>query len=189
MCKFNAKARATRNGPLGQGRGDVKRFGLYSVIKASPVGGMEDAKKLEFAETTAGRWVNAFTVWEQQALGELKQRKVAERAGEFQRSSIEEAIRDCVAAHTVVIFSFSACPWCVKAKATLTHLGVAYHSVELDDLGEDGPRVQSVLADLTSRTSMPCIYIRGTCIGGCMDGTPGLIPLIETGKLDQYLSM
>jgi glutaredoxin-related protein len=39
---------------------------------------------------------------------------------------------------------------------------------------------------MTGRATVPHIFINGTSYGGCMDG-PGLVPLYETGKLQQLL--
>ncbi|KAK3243156.1 hypothetical protein CYMTET_47175 [Cymbomonas tetramitiformis] len=44
------------------------------------------------------------------------------------------------------------------------------------------------LAKLTGRTSVPNIWIGGENIGGCNDGSPGLMPLVNEGKLEEKLA-
>ena len=40
---------------------------------------------------------------------------------------------------------------------------------------------------MTNRTSVPNVFIGGKSIGGCNDGDPGLVPLLEQGQLTELL--
>ena len=160
--------------------GDAGVYGLYSVIKRSPVGGMGDEKKLEFLETAVGKWVNSVTQWELDALGEYKVRKCQERAPSKDIAEARQDINATVASNAVVLYSFTACPWCVKAKKLLDDAEVQYVTIEVDEQGAPrGPALQAALGTLTGRTSMPNLFIGGKSIGGCEDGTPGLVALVE----------
>lgn len=84
------------------------------------------------------------------------------------------------------MFSFSTCPFCDKAKAALEEASVPFDCIEVDQV-EDGLAMRAILGDMTSRTSMPSIWIGGEYIGGCNDG-PGLMPLIKNDSLDALIS-
>jgi glutaredoxin 3 len=87
----------------------------------------------------------------------------------------------------IVLFSFSTCPFCRRAKDYLEEKGISYQAMELDDLpGNQGNEIRAVLGKKTKRTSVPSIFVRGTYIGGCNDG-PGLLPLAESGELEKML--
>lgn len=99
-------------------------------------------------------------------------------------------IAEFVDSNPVALYSFTTCPFCRKAKDFLDEEKIHYTAVELDLLpGNEGNEIRSVLGKMTRRTSVPCIFIGGECIGGCNDG-PGLLPLArEDGgkKLNQML--
>ena len=63
---------------------------------------------------------------------------------------------------------------------------VAFVSMELDERA-DGNQIRATLGRRTGRTSVPSIFINGEGIGGCNDGSPGLLPLVESGELDTRL--
>jgi len=87
----------------------------------------------------------------------------------------------------VAMLSFTTCPFCRKAKDYLDERGIAYSVMELDELeGNQGNEIRAILGKKTKRTSVPSIFIDGTYIGGCNDG-PGLLPLGESGELDNLL--
>ena len=80
-----------------------------------------------------------------------------------------------------MVFSWSGCPFCKKAKALLDSKGAEYSVLELDQM-DDGQKYRAALAERTGRTSMPSIFI-----GGVGDGSPGLKPLNDSGELDGKL--
>jgi glutaredoxin 3 len=85
-----------------------------------------------------------------------------------------------------MVFSWSGCPFCKKAKALLDSKGAKYTALELDQM-DDGQKYRAALAEKTGRTSMPNIFIKGVGIGGFGDGSPGLKPLDDSGELDGKL--
>lgn len=109
----------------------------------------------------------------------------------------------CIAVQ-VVVFSWTGCPFCKNAKALLDSKGVRYTAVELNTM-DDGNAIRAQLAQvgqhvadtlqvpthcileavvmqMTNRTSMPNIFIKGNSYGGCNDG-PGVATLDKQGKL------
>lgn len=85
------------------------------------------------------------------------------------------------------MFSFTTCPFCIKAKATLDEKGAKYTVVELDQI-EDGKAIRAEMGGMLGRTSVPAIWIKGTFIGGCNDGPlGGLNTLNSSNELDGML--
>ena len=108
-------------------------------------------------------------------------------AGDFDEEAITLKVDSFIEENPVAMFSFTTCPFCRRAKDFLDEKGVQYKSLELDELeGNTGNEIRAVLGRRVKRTSVPCIFIGGECIGGCNDG-PGLLPLSETGELDKML--
>lgn len=108
-------------------------------------------------------------------------------AGEFDEVAVTSKVDSFIGENQVAVFSFTTCPFCRRAKDFLDEKGVAYKSLELDELeGNEGNQIRAVLGRRTRRTSVPSIFIGGKYIGGCNDG-PGLLPLAETGELDRML--
>ena len=108
-------------------------------------------------------------------------------AGEFNEEAVTSKIDSFINENQVAVFSFTTCPFCRRAKDFLDEKGIAYSSLELDELGgNEGNQIRAVLGRRTRRTSVPSIFIGGKYIGGCNDG-PGLLPLAETGELDRML--
>jgi glutaredoxin 3 len=123
--------------------------------------------------------LSAFT---QQYLSGFKQ-FVAERvAGEFDAAAVDAAISAEVDRGGVLMYSFTSCPFCKKAKELLDEKGASYVVVELDELS-DGAARRARLGARTGRTSVPAIFIDGSYIGGLNDGSPGLAPLDAAGEL------
>lgn len=103
------------------------------------------------------------------------------QAGNYDVEATKAALDKYIAENDVVVFSWTTCPFCVKAKALLTDLGATYTAVELNTM-ENGNAFRAELAKLTERTSMPNIFIKGKSVGGCNDG-PGVVTLNNEGKL------
>jgi glutaredoxin 3 len=82
---------------------------------------------------------------------------------------------------SIEIYTWSSCPYCLRAKALLTSKGAAFeeHCVDGD---EEARRAMSKRAG--GRTSVPQIFIDGRHVGGCDD----LHALDAAGKLDPLLS-
>eukprot|EP00797_Seminavis_robusta_P015134 Sro227_g092370.1 Glutaredoxin 1 (148) ;mRNA; r:66014-66457 len=110
-------------------------------------------------------------------------------AGEYDQEAVEAKVQGLIDSKTapIMMFSFSTCPFCRRAKDYLDEKGIAYQAIELDELdGNEGNEIRAVLGKKTKRTSVPSIFVRGEYIGGCNDG-PGLLPLGESGQLDTLL--
>jgi glutaredoxin 3 len=81
----------------------------------------------------------------------------------------------------VEIYTWSTCPFCIRAKGLLNKKGVAYTEYMID--GDDAAR--NKMADRASgRRSLPQIFINDAHIGGCDD----IHALEATGKLDTLLT-
>mmetsp|Transcript_65866 Transcript_65866/g.106804 ORF Transcript_65866/g.106804 Transcript_65866/m.106804 type:complete len:243 (-) Transcript_65866:118-846(-) len=107
-------------------------------------------------------------------------------AGNYDKEAINKRIDDTLAATPVVMFSFTTCPFCLKAKGLLQDEIKLDPSmltiIECDDDAE-GNAIRAELGRRTGRTSMPSIWIKDSgYIGGCNDG-PGIMPLQKEGKL------
>ena len=110
-------------------------------------------------------------------------------AGEYDEDAVTTKVDDFVTTSTtpVVMFSFTTCPFCRRAKDYLEEKGIKYTSMELDELdGNQGNEIRAVLGKKTKRTSVPSIFVNGNYIGGCNDG-PGLLPLGESEELEKLL--
>ncbi|CAM8959250.1 unnamed protein product [Rhodiola kirilowii] len=80
--------------------------------------------------------------------------------------------KDLVSSNSVVVFSKSYCPYCVRVKKLLAELGATFKAVELDN-ESDGSEIQAALAEWTKQRTVPNVFIGGKHIGGC-DDTVGL---------------
>jgi len=110
--------------------------------------------------------------------------------GDFSYDKIltREKVKNYINDNLVVVFSFSACPFCTKAKGIFNDKKTEYKVVEFDEM-DDGSALRAELSDiLGGRTSVPAIFVDGEFIGGCNDGGKGgLVPLDESGELDILL--
>jgi glutaredoxin 3 len=82
---------------------------------------------------------------------------------------------------TVLIYTKTTCPFCVRAKALLAKKGAAFQEIEITD----NPALRSEMIEKANgRTTVPQIFINGQHIGGCDD----LHALEDQGKLDAFLT-
>lgn len=70
-----------------------------------------------------------------------------------------------IAAHDVVVFSKSYCPFCKKTKDLFEDLKVDATVYELNQM-DDGADIQSALLELTGQNTVPNVFIKGEHIGG-----------------------
>ena len=86
----------------------------------------------------------------------------------------------------VVVFSKSYCPYCTKAKRLLTDSYTIptgkISIVEIEDR-EDCDAIQAYLKELTGASSVPRVFVKSNCIGGCDD----TFKLHETGELKRLI--
>lgn len=82
---------------------------------------------------------------------------------------------------TVEIYTWSRCPFCIRAKALLDQKGTDYTEYCID--GDEDARDQ-MTQRANGKRSLPQIFIDDTHIGGCDD----LYALERQSKLDPLLS-
>ncbi len=81
----------------------------------------------------------------------------------------------------IEIYTWSTCPFCMRAKALLDSKGAAYN--EYDITGDEAARVK--MAERSNgRRTVPQVFINGEWVGGCDD----LYVLDADGQLDKKLS-
>eukprot|EP00980_Cylindrotheca_fusiformis_P015912 scaffold4658_cov118-Cylindrotheca_fusiformis.AAC.18 len=120
-------------------------------------------------------------------LKEGKKKLVKSLAGEYDEAAIKDRVDGLIGDNPVLMFSFTTCPFCLKAKQVLDEKKAKYTVVELDT-DPDGKAIRAEMADFVGRTSVPAIWIQGQFVGGCNDGPMGgLIKLNEAGQLDGLL--
>ncbi|MBD2038089.1 glutaredoxin 3 [Leptolyngbya sp. FACHB-321] len=83
-------------------------------------------------------------------------------------------------AANVEIYTWSTCPFCIRAKALLDRKGVEYTEYCIDG---DEPARSKMSQRANGRRSVPQIFINDQHIGGCDDMTA----LNAQGKLDSLL--
>ena len=186
---------------------------VVHMMKGTVLAAAPDDKKLEFADSWAGRGVAEFMRQEQVLLGDWKVSQILDAAGldadalDAARADLDDLRRSA----PVVVFSFEDCPWCVAARTLLTvTLGLptpdVVNVIELEPLGRRGKALRAALALATGRTSLPNVFIGDKSVGGhtdgyaespppsddyaqlvCHDGSPGLQRLYESGVLERML--
>jgi glutaredoxin 3 len=82
----------------------------------------------------------------------------------------------------VEIYTWSYCPFCIRAKALLNKKGVEFTEYCID--GDNEARAK-MAERANGRTSLPQIFINDQHIGGCDD----LHALDAQGKLDPLLNL
>ncbi|NEP76227.1 glutaredoxin 3 [Okeania sp. SIO2G5] len=83
---------------------------------------------------------------------------------------------------TVEIYTWSMCPFCIRAKALLDRKNVQYTEYCID--GDNAARVK-MTERANGRSSLPQIFINDQPIGGCDD----LHAMDRQGELDPLLKV
>lgn len=81
----------------------------------------------------------------------------------------------------IEIYTWSRCPFCIRAKSLLDRKGVGYTEYCID--GDEDARDQ--MADRAGRRSLPQIFIDDKHVGGCDE----LHLLERRGELDEMLAV
>jgi glutaredoxin 3 len=81
---------------------------------------------------------------------------------------------------TVEIYTWSTCPFCIRAKALLTQKGVDFTEYCID--GDETAR-SAMAQRANGRRSLPQIFIDNQHLGGCDD----IYALESSGQLDSLL--
>lgn len=146
-----------------------------------------DADRLAYMESPLGQALNFLTsALTSSPINDAKIWLTKVQAGEYDSTVVGQKVDTYIKENAVVMFSFSKCPFCLKAKAQLDEMGAKYLAVELDQMGDAGKHIRAELAERTKRTSMPNIFIGGQGVGGCNDG-PGIMTLQKQGELAPML--
>lgn len=82
----------------------------------------------------------------------------------------------------VEIYTWRACPFCIRAKQLLDRKGVIYEEYAID--GDAAARRAMVERGSDGRSSVPQIFIDDQHVGGCDD----LYALERQGRLDPLLA-
>lgn len=85
-------------------------------------------------------------------------------------------------ASKVEIYTWSSCPFCIRAKALLDKKGVDYIEYGID--GDEAARAE-MAKRANGRRSVPQVFINDRHIGGCDD----TYALEAQGKLDSLLQL
>lgn len=84
-------------------------------------------------------------------------------------------------AASVEIYTWRACPFCIRAKDLLNRKGVSYTDHAIDG---DEPARDQMATKTGGRRSVPQVFINGQHVGGCDD----LYALERSGQLDGLLA-
>ncbi|MGB3649690.1 MAG: glutaredoxin 3 [Rivularia sp. (in: cyanobacteria)] len=84
-------------------------------------------------------------------------------------------------APNIEIYTWSTCPFCIRAKSLLKNKGVDFKEYSVD--GDEEAR-EKMAHRGDGRRSVPQIFINNTHIGGCDD----IYALESQGKLDELLA-
>lgn len=120
---------------------------------------------------------------------EGKKAFVKSLAGDYDAIAVRTKIDSLIKDNSVLMLSFTTCPYCIKAKSILDDKGAKYKVIELDK-ESDGKAVRAEMGTMLGRTSVPAIWINGVFIGGCNDGPSeynGINNLNSQNKLDGML--
>ena len=141
-----------------------KQPALPAVLHCLLIGGPGLFKVLLQSAETAVRFPSM-------SIYSLKQFLADIAAGEYDATAVNRQIDDLIETNPCVMFSFTSCPYCIKAKSVLIdELGANVKVIELDiDLAVGYP-IRAELGRRTGRTSVPSVWIGGQFVGGCSDG-------------------
>lgn len=110
---------------------------------------------------------------------------------DYDREEIQKEIKAEAKSAAVVIYTYELSPFSSEATKLLDSLGAVYKEVVLAPewfvMTGKGAAKRAELSSMFGRSSMPHIFIGGRSIGGFADGFPGLLPLYESGQLEQAL--
>lgn len=90
-------------------------------------------------------------------------------------------IREVVLVAKVEIYTWSRCPFCIRAKALLEEKGIDYTEYCIDG---DSTAREEMAQRANGRSSLPQIFVNDQHIGGCDD----LYSLESQNRLDSLLN-
>lgn len=160
------------------------------------IAGKASEKEMDLSATDQESFLSKMTAFLTQSPANAIKKQLANlQAGSYDQDAVKAEVQQAIDDNKVVVFSWSFCPFCVRAKELLDEVGAVYTAIELDQMegsdgstnvlftpGYKGNAYRAELAKMTDRTSMPNIFINGVSVGGCNDG-PGITTLQGQGKL------
>jgi glutaredoxin 3 len=108
-------------------------------------------------------------------------------AGNYDSQKVRADLEAEIKSAPVVIYTYALSPFSTEAKALLDKSCADYKEISLGLewflASPEAAAKRAELATITGRTSLPQVFINGRSVGGLIDGSPGLVPLLESGKL------
>ncbi|CAD6893520.1 unnamed protein product [Tilletia controversa] len=106
-------------------------------------------------------------------------------ASQADMAAAKVLVEDLIAKNMVAVFSKSYCPYCTRAKRTLSefNLGDKMTVIELDH-DKNGGAIQDYLLSKTGQRTVPNIFIKQQHVGGNSD----LQSLQTSGKLAEMVA-
>eukprot|EP00930_Biecheleria_cincta_P021434 TRINITY_DN15895_c0_g1_i2.p1 TRINITY_DN15895_c0_g1~~TRINITY_DN15895_c0_g1_i2.p1 ORF type:complete len:447 (-),score=72.42 TRINITY_DN15895_c0_g1_i2:120-1460(-) len=165
---------------------------VVSGVKALEAAELSRVKAAsEVPSESNGGWSGEPREWaEAGPVAKAKQFIADTLAGSYDRDAIGALIDNKIVSSKIMMFSFSTCPFCLKAKRILQDdYGESVEIYECD-LEPDGYAVRAELGKRTGRTSMPSTWLGpDLLLGGCNDGgLGGVATLDREGKLSSLLA-
>lgn len=176
------RQKVARTDEPGEGNHCTSRRALRFVAVSTPCAGSSGADDLL---ETAGQLVGV--------LKPLYKLEAPLQAGSYDKAAVRAQIQEDIKSSQVVVYSYTLSPFCTEAKQLLEEQGAKVKAIELGPewlpglLPAEGAAIRAELGAMTGQTSMPHIFIDGTSIGGLATGTPGLKPLLKSGRLSEML--
>ena len=82
--------------------------------------------------------------------------------GDDPGAAVAQLIKD----NSVMVFSKTTCPFCLKLKSTFKQNRIDFTAVELDTMeGTMGSDMQKALLDLSGQKTVPNVFVNGKHIG------------------------
>ena len=111
--------------------------------------------------------------------------------GEYDATSINAELDELIQSAPCVMFTWENSPACKKAVQGFDSAGAKVKIVRLDNPWSEGNILRAELGKRVGRSSVPCIFIGNTYVGGFDDGvsdeSPGIMKLAFEGKLRSML--
>ena len=87
------------------------------------------------------------------------------RKDDGEKKRVADLVNTKIEENTVIVWSKSYCPFCVKAKKALDALEVPYEAIEIDRINEER-LIQEALQDLSNQRTVPNVFVGGKHVGG-----------------------
>lgn len=175
----------------GAGLASEFAFSAQSSQARPPMRSSRAVQRVASAASRAAPWGNAGRLPSRACLagvattaaatGSVRRRAVA---SEVQAPEVDK-VKSLLDEHDIVMFSKTTCPFCSRAKDALAAEAPGdFFVMELDELpAEEGAAMQDALLSMTGARTVPRIFAKGRCLGGCDD----VVALQQQGELAKAL--